>query len=287
MGYFLRNGLVGLCLLILSLPSFALTTFTYRGKEHVNDTRSEYSIVLFRLALEKTVSSHGSYKLDLVPRMNSSRALKSVEGNLFSNFFTKLSVSTENLKQYSYADFPVDLGIVGYRVFFVSAQSQQALQAVDNIEQLKEFTIGQGAGWLDSEILKYHNFKVVLGGTYQALFKMVAKGRFDLFSRGSNELLAEYQAHQNIEGLLYDKHIALYYPLPRFFFTNKANADAANRIKQGLLKAYYDGSLMALWKKYYGESLDFVDLRHRKIFRLDNPYIEGIDPSYQQYIYQP
>ncbi|WP_432452335.1 MULTISPECIES: hypothetical protein [unclassified Agarivorans] len=271
----------------LSFSSLATTIYTCRGKESPNDIRAEYDIALFRLALDKTVSTHGEYQLNIIPNMNTSRGLKAALANTWPNFFTKQSVSKKRLEQLSYVDFPVDLGVVGYRIFFVSPQAKDKLDEVENIEQLKSFTIGQGIGWLDSEILKHNGFRVILGSPYESLFKMVAKGRFDLFSRGSNEIYAEYQVHQSIGDLLIDKRLALYYPLPRFFFSHHSNVEATQRIKQGLLMAYDDGSLMKLWNQYYADSIRLVELKNRKIFQIENPFLQGIDNSYQQYIYQP
>ena len=63
--------------------------------------------------------------------------------------------------------------------------------------------------------------------------------------------------------------------------------DAAKRIHDGLLLAYEDGSLRKLWDEYYGASINFSKLRERKIFKLKNPYLEGIDRTFMKYIYDP
>jgi len=86
---------------------------------------------------------------------------------------------------------------------------------------------------------------------------MVATGRFDLFARGANELLKEFGSHKKIKDLMYDKSIALYYPLPRFFFTAKSNTRAIKRIEEGLIAAYQDGSIEKVWKKQYGPSVSY------------------------------
>jgi hypothetical protein len=51
--------------------------------------------------------------------------------------------------------------------------------------------------------------------------------------------------------------------------------------------AYKDGSFIELWNKYYKESIDFVNLKQSKIFRIDNPFLNGINKTYEDYIYRP
>ena len=101
------------------------------------------------------------------------------------------------------------------------------------LTELKQFSIGQGLGWLDTQILRHNGFKVIEGTSYEGLFKMVARSRVDLFGRGANEILSEYQARANDLQLIADTSIILYYPFPRFFFTSKKNLKAIQRVRAG------------------------------------------------------
>lgn len=281
-------------LILLFFPSLAfsggdssVTVFTCPGKESPYDPRAEYNISVLRLALDKTVASYGPYELIVKDKTTTARALELTRDNHFPNFFSKQSATKARTEELGYVPFPVDLGIVGYRIFFVAPRSMEQLNAVKSLDDLKKLTIGQGLGWLDNRILEYNGFNVVTGSSYESLFKMVAKGRFDLFARGSNELYREYISHQYIKGLNYDKNFVLYYPLPRFFFTNNANQLAISRVYKGLQMAYKDGSLIKLWDKLYKESIDFADIKNRTIFNIENPYLTGMDDSYKQYLYVP
>lgn len=51
--------------------------------------------------------------------------------------------------------------------------------------------------------------------------------------------------------------------------------------------AYHDGSLKKLWRKEYGESIEFAKLKQRKIFHLNNPLINNLPTDYQKYLYDP
>ena len=281
---------------LLSLALFSLlwvnvvvaeTVFTYQSKESSSDTRREYIKDLLKLALEATIAKYGPYKLVPSGQMNSARSLIEAKLGKHKNYFVRFSVSKKLIDDMGYVPFPIDRGIVGYRIFFVSPEARDKLRRVNTLEDLKKFTIIQGIGWLDTAILRQYGFKVLTGDDYEGMFELVAAGRIDLFPRGANEILGEYESHKKIEGLMYDDSIALYYPLPRFFFTAKSNVTAIKRVEEGLITVYKDGSLQKLWEKYYGPSIGIVNLHKRKILKIDNPFLEGLDKSYEKYIYRP
>ena len=264
------------------------TVFTYRAPESENDHRYQYDTLLLQLALENTIETDGPYRLVKSPVMNYSRAHLYLETNALPNLILKLSYESKyKEKNMIYAPFPVDLGIVGYRVCFANPRVVNQLSHVNSFEELRKFSHGQGLGWSDTEILRHNGFKVTEVARYESLFKMVAKQRFDLFCRGANELLGELKTHNNIEGFSYDKSISIYYPLPRFFYMNSANKNGIDRISRGLKIAYEKGEVKKLWELEYKESIEFAELDKRKIFFLENPLIEDLSTDYQKYLYNP
>ncbi len=267
--------------------SFAQDTFMYRSGVSNLDTRKDYEKELLKLALDLTIKEYGPYQLVASGAMTANRARQVSKNHPELNFFVKASVRTNILDEMGSVPFPIDRGIVGYRVFFTSAKATEKLKRVETLDDLKNLLIGQGIGWLDTEILTHHGFNVYTGSSYEGLFKMVALGRIDLFARGTNELFSEYNSRNHIKGLMYDKSVSLYYPLPRYFFTAKENTESIKRIHKGLIAAYKNGSFVKLWRERYKESIDFVNLKNRKIFKMENPFLKGIDKTYEQYIYDP
>lgn len=219
--------------------------------------------------------------------MNFSRAIKLATDDSLPNLIIKLSYADHYPDNLHYVDFPIDLGIVGYRVSFVSELNKARLAAIDSFEKLKQLSVGQGHGWSDVGILRDNGFKVFEASNYQGLFPMVAANRFDFFPRGINEFLGEWYANKNIENLTYDQTFALYYPLPRFFYSHKNNKAGLARIKKGLEISYADGSLMELWRENYQQSIDFVKLKERRVYKINNPTLGNIDTSYEKYLYDP
>lgn len=287
-----RILLLTVCMACLCLPrgapaEAAPMVVTYRAAESVTDRRYDYDTAVLRLALEKTRAKWGDYRLQPSPRMNFSRALKMLHDGTLENPMFKLSASDSLCRRLECAPFPVDLGIVGYRMFFVSPKVDEELTGVRDVDDLKEFSFGQGVGWLDVDILRAAGFRVLGFSSYEALFRLVALGRFDLLSRGVNEVEQEYHAHSGIRGLTLNRTLGLKYPLPRFFFSDKEGVEAAQRVHEGLVMAYEDGSLKRLWDREYRSSLEFAGFGHMRFLAIDNPLVKGLSYDYEKYFVSP
>lgn len=274
------------CILLITLPLQAEMLISFRDAESPKDRRHEYNLALLKLALEQTRSDYGGYQLISAPAMNIARSVQALKKNEYPNLVVELSYEDRYAEtSLTYIPFPVDLGVVGYRICFTAPKLRLPLPTEKR--QLQDYIIGQGIGWADVDILRHNGFRVMEVGNYESLFKMVAANRFDLLCRGINELYPEYESHSEIPGLRYDTSLAIHYPLPRFFFIHQSNQLARERIHQGLLRAYQDGSLQRLWQREYQDSIDQADLARRVIISLDNPLIRTLPNGYQQYLYDP
>ena len=119
------------------------------------------------------------------------------------------------------------------------------------------------------------------------IFPMVAKGRFDLFCRGINEVIDEWPEASQQPELVLEPAMMLYYDLPRFFYANSRDAKGLARVEEGLQLAAADGSLLALWKQYYLPSVEYVQPQKRQLFRLKNPDVNKIKWAPRQWVYDP
>ncbi|WP_165791464.1 hypothetical protein [Aeromonas jandaei] len=280
--------LVASLLVLLPLAVEAVTRFTYISPESERDPRTTYDRELLRLALDKTRDQFGDYVMEAAPPMTKARERVSMQLDSFPNLFAMDSYSsTREGLGLAYARFPVHLGIVSYRICFVSPQQQAAVRQVTELAGLRRFTFGQGKGWLDVDILRHAGLEVMEVDGYEKLFKMVARGRFDLFCRGVSELRSEQLTHDEVEGLKVDDALMIYYPLPRVFYTNANNREALKRVEQGLQVAWQDGSLQALWRKSFGPAIAFAHPRQRRLIKLENPFLKGISFDYRPYFYNP
>lgn len=283
----LRPGVWWLALLLAALPASGSEplTVTFRAPESSNDQRLDYETELLRLALEKTRGDFGPYQLQPGAAMNLPRAISMARQREVENLFFKTSYSTELNRDFAHPPYPVDRGVMGYRICFVHSDRAEAVSRASSLEELRQFTIGQGRGWLDVDILRHNGFTVVESDNYANLFPMLAAGRIDLFCRGMTEVEPEWRTHRHLQGLSLDQSFALYYPLPRFFWTHRDNRDALERITRGLERALADGSAEALWQRHHGRYLDFVQLGKRRLFTLENPSLEGIEDDYARHFH--
>ena len=137
---------------------------------------------------------------------------------------------------------------------------------------------------MDGDILTQNGLNVYKITSYDKMFELITMGRIDAFFRGVNEVETEWDIrHSQFPTLRIEPCIAFYYPLPRFFITNKNNKLNAQRILTGLQLAYEDGSFIELWEEFFLDSIKLVGLHNRQIIELNNPFISEIDTSYQKY----
>ena len=170
--------------------------------------------------------------------------------------------------------FPLDKGLLGYRVFLIRSETQSQLDHVNSLDELRQHTIGQGQGWGDVTILRHAGLTVVEGGTYEGLFGMLAAGRFELFSRGVVEV-GEELARQKAEhpDFAIERHLLLYYPLTRYFYVNRSPAGEAlaRRISEGLERMLRNGSFERMFQAFKAPLEQEIGLRSRLLIRIDNP----------------
>jgi hypothetical protein len=248
------------------------------GHEGDTDPRHIYIEKLLSLALNKTKYEYGDFTLQKTNQNeNPARLLKQLDNNVYENFFFSASMNDEVLDKYQIIEFPVYRGAAGYRVAFTNNNMPCKLLTFEKIKQSLHI---QGVGWLDYKILKNNNFDVEAVSHYEQMFNMVIYNRVDYFFRGINEIALEWSVFPNLK---LESCFALHYPLPKFFITHKNNKQNAKRINIGLLRAYQDGSFLKLWQSFFLESMKQINLKNRKIFELENPFITTLNDDYLKY----
>src|SRR5690606_37003099 len=147
---------------------------------------------------------------------------------------------------------------------------------IDDLETLKTFEIGQGAGWSTAKILEDNGFKVVIGGTYKTLFPMLYANRFQLLMRGVYEIFPELDHYKpDMPELAIVDGIAIYTYLPMYFFVSKEQPDLGDRLEYGLKKAHESGQIDTLFAQYFGATLGYLNLDQRTVFCVANTNIDG------------
>lgn len=281
--------LIALALCLASNLTLAQTIVSHRSPETPGDQREDFNDRLIVLALEKTRAEFGPFSLYAIPPMNTPRSIYVVRNNSFPNLLVEMSYNPELTQdqQLTYIPISVDMGVIGYRVCFVNPSKQEALRQVKTLDDLKQFTIGQGVGWIDNSILRHNGLQVVESSNFLSLYRMVAGGRIDLFCRGINEIAAEFDLHKDIPNLKLDDAILLSYKMPRFFYLNSHNTQVKRRMQKGLETAYHDGSMIELWKEFYLDNIQALNLNNRVLLELENPLLDGLNKDYEAMLLNP
>lgn len=265
-------------------------THHYYFGENSSITTPNYEAEVILLAMQKTEDALGPFELKMLPNYHSnqmrSAEVMSTKPELFylRTFGYEKHLTVD--KNIAFIPFPVYLGMLSYRTCFTSKSKIKSINGIEDIFALRKFKIGQGIGWADNAVLRHNGLQVTEINSNESLFQMTALGRVDLFCRGANEVQPEYQRYiHRIKHLAYDRSMALYYPMPLFFYMNKENKREIERVKLGLALAHKDGSLQALWEKHFGDALSFVQMDKRKIFKLDNPELSNLESDIERFFY--
>lgn len=202
---------------------------------------------LLRLALTKTIETHGPFELELAPVMPiNKRLLREVErGSVDVTWMTYSRDLEHDL-------MPIKIRLMknlsDYRVFLIRAEDTQKFAMVKTLNDLRNFKGGIGSHWADRQVMEENGLPLVLSMSYQNLFKMLRSGRFDYFSRGVYQVGSEVRAYSN-EGIVLDQHLLLRYDNPVYFYVHKDNKKLAERIHLGLELAIKDGSFDELFNR--------------------------------------
>lgn len=224
---------------------------------------------LLALALDKTRGSHGDYRLREHPVfMVDDRLRQALQQG-------KLDVVwSVTHPDYECEMLPVKLSLLkdlnNYRVLLIRGNDQDRFSRVKSLEDLREFTGGLGSQWPDVAVMKANRLPLVTAPGYGKLFKMLAAGRFDYFSRGLYQVQTEVNFYPELK-LAIENTLMLHYPNEVYFFVNRDNAALAERLQQGLRLALADGSFDALFESIprYQWALKELASGSRRIIELE------------------
>lgn len=259
----------------------AVMNYVYNAPEAATDQRYLYAWHILRTALDKTNARFGPYKLKQAPVMTESRQIRELSQHSGIISVMYLDTRQELEDQLLPVRIAVDKNLMSYRVLLVRDELINTLAGVQTLADLLPFSFGFGLGWSDVEIFKHHKFNVVTGSSYDGLFYMLANKRFDIFSRGANEVLAEYAIyHQKYPNLRIEPNLLLYYPMPAYFWFSKdeTGKKLAERVEIGMQMMQRDGSFDAIFQQYYADDLQQLQLSQRRLLKLDNPLLPADTP---------
>ncbi|WP_053074398.1 hypothetical protein [Chromobacterium sp. LK1] len=259
----------------------AMMVYTGHAPESVDDERYDYHWAVLRAALDATRPQWGDYKLRFAPRMNEARQLQELgqpRGRL--NVLIR-ETNRDYERRYLPVRIPIDRGLLGYRVLLIRAARQPEFAKVTTLAELRRFSIIQGEGWGDIAVLRRAGLKVETDSSYDGLFRMLERGLGDAFSRGVTEVEREIRDYRpQYRQLALERELLLYYPLPTYFWFGR-DADGqrlARRAEQGMRLLLRNGEFQRLFQAYHAGLIQRLDLKHRRLIRIDNPFLPPDTP---------
>lgn len=170
--------------------------------------------------------------------------------------------------------FPVDGGLLGFRVCVVLPQSLPKFADIKSLDDFRasQIWIGQGSHWPDTPVLEANGIPVVTHSRYEILFGMLRNERFDCFARGVSEVLYDLEMEQD-PNLVIEPNLLIAYPMPSYLFVGPDDQETAHRLQLGIERAIHDGSFSEFLKRYYSRAVKELNLSQRRVIALDNPFL--------------
>lgn len=243
-----------------------------------DDFRYAEYIELLHTALEKTVATDGPFTLHpaRLPMTEPRFLLEARKGRLVNVVWSASDRDKE--AQLIPIRIPLSKGLLGWRVMLIEHRMQGRLEHVSTLEDLKDFSFGLGLGWGDVPIYRSAGLNVMTA-EYDDLFAMLSRGRFDLFSRGVNEAYDELRVlGGRYPDIVVERHLALHYRYPFYFFVSPAQPALARRIERGLRIMLEDGSYDAIFLRHNRDHLEKARLCERRVIEIDNPHLPPLTP---------
>lgn len=207
-----------------------------------------YIVDILKLALEEADGDHTVEAVGQVI-LAQNRALRALaeEQPGYNLHYSGYDASRE--KELAMVRFPITLGMLGHRLLAVREANSKLFANTNSLEDLRKIAVlGSGIDWPDTTILKAAGLNVATA-TDPNLWQMLARGRFNAFPRGANEVIRQVEgarAEWPEEGIMIDRHIMLVYKFDHFFYLAKSDKAKAAIIEQGLIRAFESGKLHTL-----------------------------------------
>lgn len=236
-----------------------------------SNNEDSYFSEMLTLALNKTASTYGPWQFkDHGIWLADNRLKAAMRRNEVDVVWFSSSPDMET------SFIPVKFSLFGelsnYRILIIRKEDQARFSTVENVKDLRKFVGGLSAQWADAAIMKANKLPQISSVDYIRLFKMLAAGRFDYFSRGLYQIKREVELFPELD-LAMEQSFMLYYPSSYYFFVSKSKPELAVRILEGLKIAKADGSFDELLFSVsrHRWAADELARGHRKIISLEAP----------------
>jgi len=281
-----RLRALALCLSVLSLCVFAAPLSAATSAAITPQATSRDYVLWYRnydspairalveLALKKT-PEYGDFRIIRSEELSQGRVLRELtDGQSRLVDIANVATSAEREEFLTAIPFPVDGGLLGFRVCVVLPESLPKFEGIKNLDDLRasQIWIGQGSHWPDTPVLEANGIPVVTHSRYEILFGMLRNNRFDCFARGVSEVLYDLEMEQD-PNLVIEPNLLIAYPMPSYLFVGPHDQETAHRLQLGIERAIHDGSFSEFLRAYYARAVKDLNLDTRTVIALENPFL--------------
>lgn len=277
------NKLKVLLLIAIFYSAFSASStreITYPRPEDGIDKRQDFALEVLQKILSGYQDKYQLTQSDYPAQQD--RALLLLNERLLDVVWTGASKHRE--EHYRAIRIPIQKGLLGWRLFLVNKDNTELLKSVESSQQLRHYSIGLGGGWPDVALFSDNGFVVHTTTSYDALFHMLQKRRFQLFPRSVMEIWGEYDSYKHFE-IAVEPHVIVRYPYANFFFVNKQDEALAKDIEAGFNAIIDSGEYEAIFQATYQDILKRSRFSERKIMTLKNGFFREPDDTEKKYYF--
>ena len=243
------------------------------------DLRFLYTTDLIELSLQKTKTLYGDYRIEQshTPMARDRILRQLIKGQKINTFVAATNSEWES--KTIPIRIPILKGLLSYRLLLINAKDQYKFNNIFDAEQLKQLQAGLKSQWTTTLLMQANNFPIVNGNTYEGLFAMLSRGRFDYFPRGINEIFVEFDKyHRQYPNIAIESNLVIYLPSPSYIFISPAYPRLAERITTGLEMMVSDGSFDEIFNRYHSENIKKANLEQRRVINIENTWLPPLTP---------
>lgn len=271
---------VSLLLILIVAPLVGARDGTLKVKfptapsDAIYKSHGSYHRKVLELVLSKTDVDYTIIPVS-VPVLPATRVVRYLDANLFN--VVVLHTDPHKEAQLIPIRVPMYRGLSGWRLLFIQKQQQEFFKNINNLEQLKTLTAGQGIEWPDIAVLRSAGLSVVTAPHRDNLFKMLNHGRIDYFPRGVFEIWNETEFAE-AENIVIESNLMLHYPTAFYMFVSKSEPELAEILEKGFAAALNDGSFISIFLDQFADPIKRANFKQRNIIELDNPTLTPETP---------
>jgi len=282
----LLSGLGGLTCCLLSplcqAQDEAVLVVRHALSQGQNAKVLSYELTVLQLLLDKTVASHGPYRLEASEVVSQNRAFLQIQ----SGEIDLISAMTSPARERQSLPVRVCLyrGLMGVRLPIALRSRMAELEAVSSNARAQALRMGQVADWPDAQILAAAGWRVERLPKLATFPEMLRRQRVDLFALGATEVYPIVDALPDLRVL---ERWLLAYPAAFYFFVSPHKPALAERLRRGWELVLADGSFLALFERAVGAPLARARLAERLWLRVPNPELPTETPLQDSRLWHP